>query len=455
MVKKYLFVASAFLAITTPSFPKEIRDVWVTVFVHGIMGVDAKTCFSNAFQFFTDHISNTAYARAIDHMRTDPFFQKNQAMQNLGLQPIDLKNYEPGYASGAIARTFNHVLSLSPRKQYSLYATFGWSGLLSFKARHSDAQHFYRSLYLLCEKIKSRGLNPKIRLLGYSHGANICLNLADVQQEEPYASMPLEIDELILLGAPIQRETEKLVKHPIFKKVYNFYSRSDYVQKKDMFSSQQFFSKRVFSNRREFTLPASLTQIEVRLLVEKQRSRRKSKKIAGIVSKAADVRKKSVLKGHWSGLKNMSPGHTELWFMEWTPRNYRKDFPLYPVPLAVVTPYLIQLIEATVPQINKSRRVVIDIRPDHNYMIIKHRYPKKQFLSISFLAPDVFKKLDKISKSNRPEEYTRELHDEHRAQAHQKAHEERKKLVKLRRANRGKRIICPFTLSQPDQHITE
>lgn len=191
MVIQYLFIVITLFPFTDNCVQKENRDVWVTVFVHGIMGVDAKTCFSNAFQFFTDHISNTAYARAIGHMRADPFFQKNQAMQNIGLQPIDLSNYEKGYAPGAIARTFNHVLSLCPYKQCSLYATFGWSGLLSFKARHRDAQHFYRSLYLLCQKIKSRGLNPKLRLLGYSHGANICLNLADVQQEEPYNTMPV------------------------------------------------------------------------------------------------------------------------------------------------------------------------------------------------------------------------------------------------------------------------
>ncbi len=67
-------------------------------------------------------------------------------MQGLGLQPIDLNNYSKGYASGAIARTYDHVLALCPAKQKTHYYTFGWSGLLSFKYRYQDAKDFYQSL---------------------------------------------------------------------------------------------------------------------------------------------------------------------------------------------------------------------------------------------------------------------------------------------------------------------
>jgi len=416
---------------------KEAPEPWITIFVHGIVGLDSKTCLYNVFQFLTDQIANTTYAKAVEYMRADTFFAQNQAMQGLGLFPIDIKNLNKGYAAGAVARTYNHILSLCPLKEKPYYYTLGWSGLLSFKERHRDAQEFYRLLVDLINKMRCHGINPKIRLIGYSHGANICLNLARVQEEEPYTSMPLHIDELILLGAPIQRETEQLIDSPLFKKIYNFYSRSDNVQKKDMFSSQQFFSKRVFRNHREFTLPPSLTQVEVKMLIEKKRSNKKRKNRTQI-SKAANIRKKSVVKGYSWSLKNMSPGHTELWFMAWTPRNYRDNFPLYPVPIACITPYIIQLIETSSPPPTTSRRIVVDIRPDHNYMIIKYRYPKRKFIMVSFLSKNVFDELTALAMPNKPDNYTPEKHDKHRADAKAKAYAHRKEQCRLRRLNKHK-----------------
>ncbi len=440
IIYQYLFIVTLLFANPTWGISADVKppESWITVFVHGIVGLDAKTCLSNIFQFLTDHIANTTYEKTVEYMRADPFFTKNQAMQELGLLPIDLNNYTKGYASGSVARIYNHILSLCPIKQKTYYYTFGWSGLLSFKTRHLDAQCLYSNLVALTnEKKKRSGIEPKIRLIGYSHGANICLNLAKVKKEKPYASIPLQIDELILLGAPIQRETEQLIENPIFKKIYSFYSRSDHVQKKDMLSSQQLFSKRVFRNRREFTLPSSLTQIEIKILMEKGlKKKKKTKKTKG---KAADVRKRSVVKGHSWNLKNMSPGHSELWFMAWTPRHYRRNFPFYPTPIVAITPYLIQLIETTSEKQTTSRHVVVDIRPDHNYMVIRHRYPKRKFTLISFLSKDVFNELTFMAMPNKPDNYTRKEHDKHRTLAQTKAHAYRKEQLRLRRANRYKK----------------
>lgn len=311
IILSYLFiVTSTITQLAWPTTKEELPEPWVTIFVHGILGVDAKTCLANAFQFMTDQIVHTVYAKSVEYMRADPFFTKNQVMQGIGMLPIDLDNYEKGYASGAVARTYNHVLSRCPIKQHTYYYTFGWSGLLSFKARYEDSKKFYLALVELRDQMRKRGIDPKIRLIGYSHGANICLNLGQVYKEEPFASMSLKINELILLGAPIQRETEQLVESPIFKKIYSFYSRSDNVQKKDLFSSQQFFSKRVFCNRREFDLPATLTQIEVRILVEhKPRTTKSKRRIQRKIreSKVTDLTKKSIIKGHSWWLKICRP----------------------------------------------------------------------------------------------------------------------------------------------------
>ena len=410
-------------------------DTWVTVFIHGIIGIDAQTCFANLFQFITDQLSHTTYAKSVEYMRANQFFMKNQAMQEVGLIPIDLNNFEKGYASGAIARSYDYVLSLCPIKQKTYYYTYGWSGLLSFKARYYDAQRLYQELISLRdEMLKKHNINPKFRLIGYSHGANVCLNLGRIYKEEACSKNPLVIDELILLGAPIQRETERLAGCPIFKKIYSFYSRSDCVQKKDLLSSQQLFSKRVFCKHREFKLPPTLTQVEVKILTEYKSKKKKSKPTKKIRNKkATDLTKKSVIKGSSWWLKNMSPGHTELWFMAWTPRNYRINFPLYPVPIACITPYLIQLIETTSPPQTTSRHVVTDIRPDHNYMVIKHRYPEKGFTTVSFLTKQTFDELATLSLVNKPDNYTMQEYNKNKDIACCKARNYRKKIIRKRR----------------------
>jgi len=245
--------------------------------------------------------------------------------------------------------------------------------------------------------------------------------------------MPLEIDELILLGAPIQRQTERYVASPIFKKIYNFYSRSDHVQKKDLFSSQQLFSKRVFANRREWSLPPSLTQIEVKMLKERPNPHKKWHRISeSVLHPAANISKRGIVRGSSWSLQNVSPGHTEMWFMAWTPRNYRADFPLYPVPIITVTPYIIQMIETTQPQSQTSRKIVADIRPDYNYMILRHRFPKKQHTIVSFLPKNSYKELHDLAMINKPPDgYTKQEHDKKRALAKEQAHndirEKRKK----------------------------
>ena len=59
---------------------------------------------------------------------------------------------------------------------------------------------------------------------------------------------------LALLGTPIQVETDYLINSPIFKKIYNFYSRADQVQMLDFFSFKRFFSRKKFTKRYNFNI---------------------------------------------------------------------------------------------------------------------------------------------------------------------------------------------------------
>ena len=145
------------------------------------------------------------------------------------------------------------------------YYTYGWSGLLSDKARKREAVEFYRSLAQEATPYQALGKTPRIRLISYSHGGNFCLNLASAKPADKELAT-LVIDELIFMGVPIQKETDYLLNDPIFKRVYNIYSRGDRIQKLDFFSFDRFFSNRIFKDRDGFKVPKNkLIQIQLRL----------------------------------------------------------------------------------------------------------------------------------------------------------------------------------------------
>jgi len=140
---------------------------------------------------------------------------------------------------------------------------FGWSGTLSCKARRKAAQELYEQLVLLVGQYKWRyGVTPKIRLVTHSHGGNVALYLAEIQTEQ---TIPLAIDELVMLACPVQKRTIHLIKDPMFKTIFSLYSKFDLIQVldpqgiyeiKDIFlgrkkrkSETPFFSERKFPDQ--------------------------------------------------------------------------------------------------------------------------------------------------------------------------------------------------------------
>lgn len=107
------------------------------------------------------------------------------------------------------------------------YYLFGWSGKLSFSERKKAAQDLYEHLKNLSTEYQTRyGVKPKIRLITHSHGGNVALNLASVSSSND----DISIEELVLLGCPIQHETAHKAQHPMFKKIYSFFSTLDTLQ---------------------------------------------------------------------------------------------------------------------------------------------------------------------------------------------------------------------------------
>lgn len=98
---------------------------------------------------------------------------------------------------------------------------FCWSGQLSHKARIEAAQNLHNELIKLYRK------NPDIPLIifTHSHGGNVVLNLAGINEEKPYS-----IDSLVLLACPVQEKTKSYIFDDLFKEIFSIYSSWDMIQ---------------------------------------------------------------------------------------------------------------------------------------------------------------------------------------------------------------------------------
>jgi uncharacterized protein YcfL len=165
--------------------------------------------------------------------------------------------FEPRYHLREIAELLHNY---NPER-FSIndFCFFGWSGKLSFKARHKAAQKLHKSIVALLEDYEKKyGYKPKLRIITHSHGGNVALNLARFNED-----LTFQIDELILLACPVQKRTAHLSQHETFKRVYSLYSRFDSFQildpqriyywfKKDLAETpikpDTFFSQRCFEH---------------------------------------------------------------------------------------------------------------------------------------------------------------------------------------------------------------
>jgi hypothetical protein len=109
------------------------------------------------------------------------------------------------------------------------FYAFGWSGKLSMSIRRQAACHLYEELQRIVKEYKAKyQQDPTIRLITHSHGGTVALNLARIEREP--TDEPFTIDELILLGCPVQRATKKFIENDIFKHTCALYSGLDMVQ---------------------------------------------------------------------------------------------------------------------------------------------------------------------------------------------------------------------------------
>lgn len=105
---------------------------------------------------------------------------------------------------------------------------FRWSGLLNHKEREAVSVDLYQSLVRKVDEIVAKtGKYPIITIITHSHGGNIALYLAKINEKLNYK---LRIARLILLACPVQQGTAQLVNNLTFDRIYAFYSTYDLIQ---------------------------------------------------------------------------------------------------------------------------------------------------------------------------------------------------------------------------------
>lgn len=367
---------------------QESCDAWMIILVHGTSGAISNTSLSNIYRIMIDEVENSNYEKAVELLRTNPYMYQNQAIQEYGLRFIDHTNRKPGQAAALFAHLYDTVLKEAfPNHKDTMYFTFGWSGVLSESIRYKNACQFYDELS--AEYKKQCLIHPhkkiKICIISYSHGGTMALQLARVFEKER-GHDPLSVDLLITLGTPIQKETDYLVTHPIFKRVYHIYSRGDKVQSLDFFSFKRFFSKRRFNDSSRFITPEKVVQIELQLKPARRSYKEHEKK----------------------RYVNRSPGHIELWFFGWTEGMYRKNFPLNPLPTACLIPTIIKAAD-TMPYEND---LVVELYPSAEKCTVKkRRYFKK--IHTDGIKRTTLTGLQQIATQERPETFTRKEYLNH------------------------------------------
>ncbi len=394
-------------ADTTKPDIKNDEVIWLNVFVHGIMSIKPHISWSNFIKFVKDEIENTNYAKTVTSMRNDPFFFKNQAMQQIGFHKVDTSLCKED-SSANLSHILDQVCTFYGIQQNCLYYTFGWSGLLSSKCRYKESKRLFTSLEDEVKRLKDLGLNPKVRLFGYSHGGNVCLNLGAVRRKK-FLKSDLSIDELIMIGTPVITDSDYLINDPIFKRVFHIHSLKDRVQTLDLFAPNQFCSDRIFRPRKGFELPDKLTQIQIKVTRCTPRARFCPKRFA----LCSDLDKPCIVFGRSGLLRDISPGHAELWFFGWTPLNYRSHFPLYPLPVISFAPAITYHTDKITPHIEPGDSLIVDIRPEHGVILFRLQSSSKIHSTVPYLAKDVLENLHGMVMQCKPEQYDDIRYKEH------------------------------------------
>ncbi len=349
------------------------KEVCLNVFVHGthLVGSGIEGLKSKA----TTPLAKQGYKALYSMFCNTAFLHRNRLVTDRGLHSF--KVVQKSWKDKSVAPIILDLVD-KVHQEYSVdttpqrYYTFGWNGQLDQTERRVEAVRLYNELAMEVDKLKEQGYKPKIRLLGYSHGGNVSLNLAaihyalngvafkdrhftesiasvwdifseDILQKraekevciayhKPLKSIDL-IDELILYATPVQTETECFAFTDYFKKVTMFYSENDMVQVADVLSTKSRVSRRTLEKRRCRKIQNSLPNpVNVKLMIQRNQS----------FPKNLPVNLKAAMRGGAPlTMHPYDPAHADFWCVVWDKKGVFYD----PVPLVVFTPIILSMLK--------------------------------------------------------------------------------------------------------------
>jgi len=323
--------ASVHVQLDTSTYVSEKKTSHrMNVFVHGtILPVPSFGAFKNVVSHVAKNGVNNfekLYQECLDERRGGKSLYSYQPIGKKGL--IKIENYAAadyeacGYthSSKLLSDIFTKAITSQDGMQESCSCyVFGWDGRLEHANRVEWAKRLYQELSDEIKKVRQHCGADEVELdiFAHSHGGNVALNMVRFHKE---LSEKLSINRLVMLGTPVQVETEKYVLDPLFKSVYLVYSQGDAIQVLDSISTTK-LSKRRFEGKAEKN---KVIHIEV------------------------EVDQKSLT-------------HSELWSYGMVGKIlYRKNLSIYPLPVVAFMPEILksfhqELVPGATVQIGISR----------------------------------------------------------------------------------------------------
>lgn len=416
------------------------QDKWITIFLHGGGAHPLYLNISDAFKLLHDDIQNSVYTQTTQLLREDPYFMKLHPQDRVGLHKVwpikdkPINEYSGGEIFGKLFSDISNAVGLKPTELYA----FGWSGLLSCKARRKAAIKLYEAIKNLYYKVKKQGDNPRFRIIAYSHGGNTALHMGEAARNNGYT--PFKIDELILVSTPVHINTQFYLQNGLFQKVYLFYSKGDNIQSSDFVSSPTHSFAHHFFHKKHGPLPHKITQVQMRIFRTHILIPQKDGTVH-IMPKYEMVH----------------PNHTEMFFFGWTPEWYRKYFPLRPLSVGLLIPLFLKTISE---QHLNGKHIRITLYPEEERMAIKIKNgegKKEKELNVPFFTKPELTHFRKELQQFKPDNVTfreyRNRMKKHWNEAKQNIRDSFKRKEKIRKQKKqlkGQKV-CNVSLFNPIQ----
>jgi hypothetical protein len=187
--KKYILLYVYFLIYLKNNHPETVKEPIKNIFIF-IHGTWAYSFSSLLFNYFEKELIKNRWKKV-----------KNKKAEQPGLIDITNINNKLEYLNRE-----KIILEYKKKNEKyfpnSIYYKFNWDGFLSEANRNKAAKTLSEGI----KKIHITHPQAKIYIIGYSHGGNVGLKIANYILEEE----SLYIEKIILLATPIGEITEKL-----------------------------------------------------------------------------------------------------------------------------------------------------------------------------------------------------------------------------------------------------